>query len=96
MNLSKFDEHYYIIKEIEFNCNFANYIHNYGMPIKSNLFPIIKKEDFNHNFKNNVNIYTLVNTKKPKNKYYSTRILSTTKLNKRKRELYKLKQKNVK
>ena len=96
MNLSDFDEDYYIIKEFEFNCNCANYIHNYGMPIKSNLFPIIKKEDFNHNFKNNVNIQTLVNTKKPKNKYYSTRILSTTKLNKRKRELYKLKQKNVK
>ena len=92
MNLSKFDEHYYIIKEIEFDSNF----NNYDMPIKSNLFPIIKKEDFNHNFKHNVNIYTLVNTKKLKNKYYSTRILSTTKLNKRKRELYKLKQKNVK
>ena len=96
MNLSYFDEHYYIIKEIEFNCNFANYIHNYGMPIKSNLFPVIIKEDFKHNFKNNINKYTIVNTKKSKNKYYFTRILSTTKLNKRKRELYKLKQKNVK
>lgn len=95
MNLSDFDEHYYIIKEIEFDCNFANYIHNYGMPIKSNLFPLITKENFNQNFKNNINKYTIVNTKKHKNKYYSTRILSTTKLNKRKRELYKLKQKNV-
>ena len=96
MNLSYFDEYYYIIKEIEFDYNFNNYIHNYGMPIKSNLFPLITKKDFKNNFKSNINKCNIINTKKSKQKYYSTRILSTTKLNKRKRELYKLKQKNVK
>ena len=60
MNLSEFDEHYYIIKEIEFDCNFGNYIHNYGMPTKSNLFPIITKEDFKNNFKNNINTTILI------------------------------------
>ena len=85
MTIIDFDEHYYIIKELEFNDTL-----DYAIPMNSHIFPIITEEDFKHSFKNNVNIYTIVNTKNIKKKYCSTIVLSTTKINKRKKKLYKL------
>ena len=79
-----FDEYYYIIKEIEFNNSVI-----YGLPRNYHIFPIITKEDFKTSFTPNIHITLPKNKNKSKKTNYSTRIVSTIKLNKKKNDINK-------